>query len=249
MLEKAKRIKLTIENPGGVDRKAWPITQGVPFADRDLERGSPVRAVGPDGEALPTQSTCLATWNRDLKYVKWLLVDFQCDLGVDETREVYLEYGEGVESPGSVQEVSVEDSEEGVTIDTGALRLSVRKGSPDFLARCELRTEDGGRDVLRGNPGPYLYMRNRSGEVYDSVTASPEPRVVVEDWGPVRGICKHQGVSCDTGWYLSLSVHGSHPCVCGEPGFTDVPYVRIRSESRRARVFGGWDVFPAGSGR
>ncbi len=186
MLEKAKRIKLTIENPGGVDRKAWPITQGVPFADGDLERGTPVRAVSPDGKALPTQTTCLATWNRDLKYVKWLLVDFQADLGVDETREVYLEYGEGIESPEPVQEVRVEDSGEGVTIDTGALRLNVRKGSPDFLARCELRTEDGWQDVLRGNPGPYLYMRNRSGEVYDSVTAAPDPRVVVEDWGPVR---------------------------------------------------------------
>ncbi len=186
MTKEIKRIKLTIENHGGVDRKAWPITQGVPFADGDLERGTPVRAVSPDGKALPTQTTCLATWNRDLKYVKWLLVDFQADLGVDETREVYLEYGEGIESPEPVQEVRVEDSGEGVTIDTGALRLNVRKGSPDFLARCELRTEDGWQDVLRGNPGPYLYMRNRSGEVYDSVTAAPDPRVVVEDWGPVR---------------------------------------------------------------
>ena len=222
MSKEIKRIKLTIENPGGVDRKAWPITQGVPFADGDLERGSPVRAVGPDGEALPTQSTCLATWNRDMEYVKWLLVDFQCDLGVDETREVYLEYGEGVKSPGSVQEVSVEDSGEGVTIDTGALRLNVRKGSPDFLARCELRTEDGWRDLLRGNPGPYLYMRNRSGEVYDSVTASPDPTVVVEDWGPVRA---------------SVSIKGYHAtpdgiCLC--------PYtVRIHAYagSRDLRMF------------
>ena len=77
MSKEIKRIKLTIENPGGVDRKAWPITQGVPFAEGDLERGSPVRAVRPDGEALPTQATCLATWNRDMKYVKWLLVAFK----------------------------------------------------------------------------------------------------------------------------------------------------------------------------
>ena len=80
MSEQIKRIKLSVEEPAGVDRHAWPITQGVPFAEGELERGAPVRMVDTDGRVLPTQSTCLATWSKDLKYVKWLLVDFQCDL-------------------------------------------------------------------------------------------------------------------------------------------------------------------------
>ena len=35
-----QRIRLTVENGGGVERKAWPITQGVPFAEvrRRMER-------------------------------------------------------------------------------------------------------------------------------------------------------------------------------------------------------------------
>ena len=30
MSEGIKQIPLTVENAGGVERKAWPITQGVP---------------------------------------------------------------------------------------------------------------------------------------------------------------------------------------------------------------------------
>ena len=75
----ARRIPLTIQTAGRTARKAYPITQGVPFADGVLPRHAPVRVVDCDGQILPTQSTCLATWDKDLRYVKWLLVDFQCD--------------------------------------------------------------------------------------------------------------------------------------------------------------------------
>ncbi len=217
MSKKTNRIKLTIENPGGVERKAWPITQGVPFADGDLERGSPVRAVGPDGKALPTQATCLATWNRDLKYVKWLLVDFQADLEADKTGEYFLEYGPGVEAVDPGQGVSAERSEGRLRVDTGGLRLDFRLpprgGQPqvalfqrarDFLSGCWIRKGDDWHDVFRGGPGPYLYLVDTHGEVYDSFRAGPTPRVVVEEAGPMR-VCV-----CVKGYHASNN--GLHLC-------------------------------------
>ena len=33
------RIRLTIENPGGLDRISWPVTQGIPFADGGIGAG------------------------------------------------------------------------------------------------------------------------------------------------------------------------------------------------------------------
>ena len=217
MSKEIKRIKLTIENPGGVDRKSWPITQGVPFGDGDLERGSPVRAVGPDGKALPTQATCLATWNRDLKYVKWLLVDFQADLGSDKRTEYFLEYGPGVEEVGPGQGVSAERSEGRLRVDTGGLRLDFRLpprgGQPqvalfqrarDFLSGCWIRKGDDWHDVFRGSPGPYLYLVDTHGEVYDSFRAGPTPKVVVEEAGPMR-VCV-----CVKGYHASEN--GLHMC-------------------------------------
>jgi len=199
-----KRVKLTIENAGNVERRGWPITQGVPFAEGELRRGTPVRIVDPEAGALPTQSTCLATWDKSLEYVKWLLVDFQIDLAPGETREVFLEYGDEVEVPEPPEPVRVSEDRRRILIDTGALRLEVRRGDPDFLAGCYVKTPAGWRNVLRGAPGPYLYMIDKNGTVYDSYRAAPAPRITVEDHGPLRASI------CVKGYHASAS--GIHLC-------------------------------------
>lgn len=199
-----KRIKMIIENAGDVKRKAWPITQGIPFAEGELERGVPVRIVDSDGQPLPTQSTCIATWSKELKYVKWLLVDFQCDLLPGQTKEVFLECGEGIQAPQPSQAVTVTRREKRIRLDTGVLRLEIRTGSPDFLAGCYVKTDDGWRDVFRGEPGPHLYMIGVDGEIYDSYTAAPTPSIIVEDTGPMRASV------CIKGYHASAS--GSDLC-------------------------------------
>ena len=209
-----RRIRLTIENAGGGDRKAWPITQGVPFADGDLERGAPVRVVDASGKALATQASSLATWNKDLKYVKWLLVDFQADLGANPTEEFFLEYGPGVEAVLPEQGVQVERTDGRMRVDTGVLQMDFRlpssepqtvvdsaRRAADFLMGGRVRTKEGWHDVFRGDPGPYLYLVDTQGQVYDSCTPSPPPRVTVEEEGPLR-VCV-----CVKGYHSSAGTH------------------------------------------
>ncbi len=180
------RVKLTVENVGGVERVAWPVTQGVPFAEGGLERGAPVRLVTPEGESLPAQATCLTTWREDLKHVKWLLVDFQIDLAPDQTREVFLEYGPGVTATVPDQTVKVERIESRTRIDTGAMQVEFRPRDPDFFAACRVKTPGGWRDLMSGRPGPFLYMVDHQGVPYDSFAAAPPPSITVEDAGPLR---------------------------------------------------------------
>jgi len=213
MAQPVKRIKLTIEHAGDVDRKNWPITQGVPFAESELERGAPLRVVDGDGTVLPTQSTCLATWSRDLRYVKWLLVDFQCDLARGQTRDMFLEYGDGVEASQPDSPVAVSGRDGRIWIDTGALRLELRRGAPDFLAGCFVKTSDGWRDVFRGRPGPYLYMIGTDGTVYDSCRAAPVPTITVEDEGPLRAsVCVKGYHASATGLRLCPYTLRIHAC-------------------------------------
>ena len=122
----AKRIELIVENAGDVDRTAWPITQGIPFADGELERGDPVRVVNAKGQILPTQSMCTAAWSKNLSYIKWLLVDFQADLASGAKETFFLEYGAGVEEARPEQGVSVERGDGYLSADTGTLRLRFR---------------------------------------------------------------------------------------------------------------------------
>ncbi|PYV13038.1 MAG: hypothetical protein DMG07_15605 [Acidobacteria bacterium] len=198
--QQVKRIRLTVENAGNVPRKGWPITQGVPFADGELERGAPVRVVERDGRILPTQSTYLATWKSDLKFVKWLLVDFQCDLSASEKRELFLEYGPGVQAATPPQSVTVTRGQGELLVDTGALRLKIRTDRADFLGGCAVKSGGEWREVFRGKPGPYLYLVGADGVVYDSQGGAPAPRLTVEDEGPLR---------------VSLAVKGFHASPSG----------------------------------
>ena len=61
-----------------------PLTFGVPFADEVLPAGSSLRAVTADGRDLPVQTSCMTTWDKDLRFVKWLLVDLQADCADEE---------------------------------------------------------------------------------------------------------------------------------------------------------------------
>ncbi len=96
MSESVKRIKLTVEEPAGISRTNWPVTQGVPFGRGELKQGSNIRIVTGDGTVLPAQGLTLATWGPESEYIRWLLVDFQVDLAAGETKELYLEYGQDV---------------------------------------------------------------------------------------------------------------------------------------------------------
>jgi len=185
-MDVSKRLPLKVYETAGVGRVAWPITQGIPFADGQLRRGAQVSVIDGTGTPLPTQATCLATWNKECAWVKWLLIDFQCDLAAGETKELFVEYGQGVEPPPPTLPVSVARHNRRTRIDTGKLRLELRHNSPDFLAACCVLSADGWRNILRGGPGPHLYLSETDGTVYDSVSAAPSSRLAVEDEGPLR---------------------------------------------------------------
>ena len=171
------------------------LTQGIPFADGALAAGTPVRLVDAEGQAHPTQATPLATWGADGQWVKWLLVDAQVPTGV---RDLRLECGPQAAPPAPGHAVSIADEGGRVVLDTGPLRLSLRRGSPDFLTALEVRADEGWRDLLRDRA--FLYMADGNQQVYDSCSASPPPAITVEDRGPVRAsVCVRGYQASDDG--------------------------------------------------
>lgn len=194
------KIKLVIEEAGEVDRKGWPITQGIPFPDGQLEKGQAVRIVDKEGKILPVQSSCLTTWQEDQKYVKWLLVDFQCDLPGNSKQEVWLEYGPGVGSVIPEQPVEVKQTDSRTLIDTGVIRFELHHDSPDFLSAYQVKTEKGWRDLCQNKAGPHLYMIDQKGHHYQSGRYAPAPQITVEEYGPMRAcVCIRGYLASDEG--------------------------------------------------
>ena len=179
-----KRIRLHIENAGGINRPAWPVTQGIPFPDEELKQGAPVQVVDSEDTVLPTQFATLGTWNKDRKFVKWLLIDFQADLKADESRTFFLEYGDEIEQTQPPHPVTVEENEKSILISTGVMEVTFRRSDPDFFVGCRVKGKQGWQDILQGHP--FLYILDQHGVLYDSCTAAPVPSITIEEAGPMR---------------------------------------------------------------
>jgi len=80
---RAETAPLVVEEPSGVERRAWPVTSGVPLAEGVVADSSCVR-LRLDGKELPLQTETLSRWPDGS--IKWLLLDFQIDLQANERR-------------------------------------------------------------------------------------------------------------------------------------------------------------------
>ena len=192
-----KKIPLGVSGGKGLNYRSWPVTQGIPFEEGDLERGAPVRVVDHEGNPYPTQSSCLAAWDKDLKHVRWLLLDFQADFRDEDEGAYFLEYGEGIESPKHPSSIRVDQVGDHLQVDTGPMRIQVRnrfeawkKPKADLFGSCLLKSGDEWHDLFGRNPGPFLYMKDHRGFLYDSFTSAPFHTVSIEESGPIRtSIC------------------------------------------------------------
>ena len=194
-----KEIHLRIEEPNGTGRTQWPVSQGVPFAEGELERETRVTLLDPAGNRVPVQTRCLATWRKDRRHVKWLLLDFLADT-VGATTAVYrLAYGADADAHASGRgpTVTITEDEETITLTTGALDLVLRRNDPDFIQSMTVPTSSGRRELLRRDNGPFLYMEDDEGTCYSSLYSKAVPDISVEDRGPVRSSVCIRGFHAD----------------------------------------------------
>jgi hypothetical protein len=185
-----KRISLSVTESASVDRASWPVTQGVPFADGELALNEQIRLVDANGVVLPLQTECLATWAADRRWVKWLLVDFQVDIAAGIERQLFLEFGDGVEvSPPHGAPVGVEEKGKTLTVETGPVQLTLVRDSATPVAALLLR-EDGVECDLLGTSGHDgtgfdLYLRDQVDVDWRS-SLGPMPTIEIETAGPLR---------------------------------------------------------------
>ena len=90
-----RRVKLKLVERLGVERRAEPVTTGIPIPRGELKSATAARLLGPDGKRVRAQFRAAGLWRPD-ESIRWLLVDFQADLGAGRSADYVLEYGEGV---------------------------------------------------------------------------------------------------------------------------------------------------------
>ena len=190
------RILLHLSGDKKITYKSWPVTQGIPFADGVLERNTPVQVVDEDGNVFPTQSRCLATWNKDLRYVKWLLVDFQADWKQRKGKKLFLEYGKDIKPVLPEMPVTVEDKDGEILINTGVLQFVLSKKTEVFIS-CKVKRKDRWVEMFSEGSGMYLYMKDQYDNIYEGCRSGVPPQIIIEETGPLRASI------CIKGYHLS----------------------------------------------
>ena len=118
--------RFTLDCPEGLPEDGYPVTWGIPFGQGSLLDEKRVALAGPGGKPVPAQTAVLHRWPDGS--VHWLLLDLQAD-GGSANQTYTVTYGTEVSPAPASDGLRVRQMEDGVAVDTGALRFEVRKGS------------------------------------------------------------------------------------------------------------------------
>jgi len=206
----ATDIVLDVEEPGGVPRRDWPVTSGIPLAQGSLVDAANVMLLTGDGSAIPFQTDVLARWPDGS--VRWLLLDFQTDLAAGQKKQFILRLRS--QSPGPPVSTPVRVSEQGdvTIIDTGPLRLELSRESLDPLGAVWLdrngdrRFTNDERITDSGSGG--LFVRDVRSRRFEAAQGPSE--ITVEEDGPLRAcvrVCGRLASSDGTMFSYVLRLH------------------------------------------
>lgn len=215
----AKRISLMIEEPSGVERRAWPVTSGVPLAEGTIRDPSYVRLYL-DGKELPLQTETLCRWSDGS--IKWLLLDFQIDLQANEKRRLVLEYGPETKISQSRTSIDIQNDSNATTVVTGPLKF--------ILSHSKFRPFDSVWLDLDGNGNFSKHERVTSAEGAGIILTDPQgkvfradntdARIKVEQAGPLRACIRVEGAYAASGKNMFRYIMRIH-------AFKDKPYLRL----------------------
>src|SRR5690242_1889366 len=80
----AADVEVSVTEPSGMRRVAWPVTSGIPLARGVLRSADQAGLVDSGGRPVPLQAEPLSKWPDGS--IRWLLLDFQTDLAAHETK-------------------------------------------------------------------------------------------------------------------------------------------------------------------
>ncbi|NOY80709.1 MAG: hypothetical protein GXP31_06855 [Kiritimatiellaeota bacterium] len=185
----SRRIPLTVAEPTRTPRRAWPLRSGVPLPPKTLADPARCRVLDPTGKPVPGQFRALAYWPDGS--VKWLLTEFEADTVAGPRSVAPAGYTLVTNvSPYETQDtprVAVRQTPEAVIVDTGTLRIILRRDQFDPFAAVEVN----GRRLAKA-PGRGLVVVDGDGAVYTSCSTKPDEMLVEAD-GPVRATVRVRG--------------------------------------------------------
>ena len=192
----AATVTITVDEPSGVDRQGWPVTSGIPLAEGALTDHEASALFTSDGTEVPLQTEVLARWPDGS--VRWLLLDFQVDLGAGEKRSHILRHGPGIRRTAVDKPIVVTQQPDGkVTIAPGPIRLEYDparffpQGEAWLTAGADGRQADHRLTLNCNSDGIGIW--DEQGRCFVPFAAEQPAEILIEQSGPVRACIRISG--------------------------------------------------------
>jgi len=225
-----KTLPLSFVSTGGASRAPLPVTFGVPFPRGALRHERHVRVVRADGSEVPSQVEVTQRWSPG-GAIRWALITCQAEPGPGGKPEARyaVEFGTEVKREPAASSLRVEDGDDRVTVDTGAIRFEVKKRGFNFIDRAWL----GNEQILGGTNGGPLTV-DHEGTLYRA-SLDGHSRVAVEVAGSERVVIRAEG------WHTSAAGKRLGKYITRIWAYRGRPYLRvfhtfiITEDSRKVR--------------
>jgi len=150
-LHSADSTTLTVDMGGVKLDSASPVRTGVPFGNGKLKSIDNIRVLT-GGEEIDAQARLLAMWPD--RSVKWALLDFSAKDG----EVVTVEYGSDIKRKLVSAGIKVQKSADAITLDSGVIRLTVRKNGTAFIDELAFDKNGNGEydadETIIASPAP-----------------------------------------------------------------------------------------------
>ncbi len=197
-LEKAAgnwELPLILKERAGLDWRNHPVTVGIPVPRGAKELKNPPRLLDPWGREVPTQAVLAGTWPGE-ETPRWWLLTFPASINRNDSISYRLVAGDRLPAPPSYP-LTVTETQEGITVDTGKVCLEIRTDEPLFH---RVWFDASGRGNYNQNnlvlrPGADEVGLRIGDEVFRAKGAAPAA-ITLEEQGPLKAVIKIEGDLC-----------------------------------------------------
>ncbi len=192
-------VGLQVKETSGTALAAHPVTLGIPLPEGARQDLRGFRVLGPDGRPVPAQISPLLRWWAKDGSVRVAQATFLADVAAGGTAQYTLDDAGSAQVSGPL---TVVDGADRVTVVTGPLRFTVRKGSGVLDQAWLDRDGDGafsdGEAMFAENGGLRGELTFAASGLPAGITAGQklstasrtDAMVVVEENGPVRAVIR-----------------------------------------------------------
>jgi hypothetical protein len=168
-------VPLTVHEPAGAERRAEPVTSGIPLPRGLIHDTTRLRLQGPDGAFVPAAFQVVNRWWDDGS-IQWVHADFLARVAARGTAVYRLSLAdEPAPPPSAVLRVDVDGDH--VRVDTGVARFTAHRTGP-FLDTPGLTAAD---------------LVLRSDERFYKASQWGNTQLVVEEASPLKVVLKRTG--------------------------------------------------------